>query len=454
MIMQLQAALNVRRGDVIAFTGAGGKTSALFRLGSELLGAGWRVIATTTTRIAAAELDIVPGSLRISENNLRREAITRTLNQHGFVFLYTGISGDHVLGLAPDQIAQLTDNVDSDVLLVEADGSRGLPFKAPYRHEPLIPDCASIVVPVVGFDALGELLDAAHVYNPQAMIERYGYAPNTRIKAPWLASVLRDPELGLKGVPDAARIVALINKVPGSSYARSRARGIARLALRESRIQAVAFGSVQGAVPVFESQRRIAAIVLAGGLSSRMGQPKVLMPWDGRPIIQVIVDKLKRARIDDIVVVTGHLAGKVRAALEGEPARLVHNAAYREGDMLSSLQAGLQAIGPEMSACMMVLGDQPQIDPRVISDVLSAYAEGRGAIIAPSYQKRRGHPIVIDRQFWPELLDLPPSGAPRDVINAHADRIGYVNVATDSILRDIDTPQDYTQERRRAGLDS
>ncbi|HVO42767.1 MAG TPA: selenium cofactor biosynthesis protein YqeC [Aggregatilineales bacterium] len=450
--MNLRKALNVRRGDVVAFTGAGGKTSALFCLGRELAAEGWRVIGTTTTRIAADELADIPGSLRIGERTLRREAISRLLTQHGFVFLYRELSGEKAIGITPDEVAILTDNVDSDVILVEADGSRRLPFKAPFAHEPVIPPCSSVVVPVVGFDALGGTLDTDHVYNPEAMIARYGYTPGGRIRAPWMASVMRDPELGLKGIPETARIVGLINKVPPGGYPRSRARLIARLMLREPRIQAVAVGMVQNAVPVVELQRRVAAIVLAGGLSSRMGQSKVLLPWDGRPIIQVILDRLKRSRLDDIVVVTGHLADQVRAAVVNEPARIAHNPGYREGDMLSSLQAGLRALRPEISACLIVLGDQPQIDPRVISEVLTAYAEGRGSIVAPSYQKRRGHPILIDRLYWPELLDLPPGAAPRDVINAHAEAVGYVNVSTDSILRDIDTPQEYRQERRRAGL--
>jgi molybdenum cofactor cytidylyltransferase len=88
----------------------------------------------------------------------------------------------------------------------------------------------------------------------------------------------------------------------------------------------------------------------------------------------------------------------------------------------------------------------------VISQVLTAYAEGAGDIIAPSYQMRRGHPILIDRRYWPEILNLPADGAPRDVIDQHKDRTAYVKVDTDSVLRDIDTPEDYREERRNAGL--
>jgi molybdenum cofactor cytidylyltransferase len=448
--MKLREALNVQRGDIVGFIGAGGKTSALFRLGNELAAEGWRVIGTTTTRIATSELSLAPGELNIG-GSYRPSAISRALNQHGFVFVYGQVRSSNTFGIDPEVIEALTDNVDSDVILIEADGAQQLPFKAPYAHEPVIPVGTSLVVPIVGFDAVGQPLDEEHIYNPEAMIERYGYAPGGNIKSPWIASVLRDTELGLKGAPASARIVAMINKVPAAGYQRGRARMIAKMILREPRINAVALGSVQASAPVAEVQRRVAAVVLAGGLSSRMGQSKMLLPWDGRPIIQAIVDRLKRMRLEDIVVVTGHLAPQVTAALAREPARLVHNPDYRTGEMMSSLQTGIRALGPEFSALLVVLGDMPQLDNKLVSEVLSAYAEGKGSIIIPSYRQKRGHPVLIDRMYWPELLELT-DGAPRDVINAHTDAIHYVNVNTDSVLRDIDTPDDYQQERKRAGL--
>jgi molybdenum cofactor cytidylyltransferase len=452
--MHLRQALNIQRGDVVAFIGAGGKTSAMIRLGRELAAEGWRVIATTTTRVAASELSLAPGELGIDgpHGSYRPDDISRALNQHGFIFVYGHIRGTKAMGVAPEVIEALTDSIDSDVILVEADGSRRLPFKAPMPYEPVIPAETTLVVPVVGYDVIGQPLDDEHVYNPEAMIERYGYTEGDQVRGPWIASVLRDTELGLKGVPVSARVVALLNKVPAQSSARMRARMIARMVLHESRIHSVAVGSVQAKNPILEVQRRIAAIVLAGGLSSRMGQSKVLLPWDGRPIIAAIADRLKRMRLDDIVIVTGHLSTQVKAAVANEPVRTSHNEDYADGEMLSSLQAGLRALGPEHSACLIVLGDQPQLDNRIVNEIMTAYAEGKGKIIAPSYRQRRGHPILIDRAYWQEILDLPKGSAPRDVINAHADTIHYINVDTDSVLRDIDTPDDYQQERRRAGL--
>jgi molybdenum cofactor cytidylyltransferase len=463
--VKIRQALNITRGDIVAFTGAGGKTSTLFRLGQELFAEGLRVIGTTTTRIAVSELAGAAGAVRLSSLSVRPNAISRALSQHGFIFVYSDIQGDKVIGVSPETVEQLADTVDSDVMLIEADGARRLPFKAPLAHEPVIPTSTTLVVPMAGYDVIGKPLDKQHVYNPDAMIDRYGYTSGEQVKAPWVACVLRDEELGLKAVPERARVVAMINKVPLSASQRVRARAMAKMILREPRIQGVALGAVHGETPIHEVQRRVAGVILAGGLSSRMSQngstngakpkpvSKVLLPWDGRPIIRVITDRLKRLRLDDLVVVTGHMADQVRKTVADEPVRIAHNADYRTGDMLSSLQTGIRALGDDISACLIVLGDQPQLDNRVVMDVLNAYAEGRGKIIAPSYNNRRGHPILIDRAYWQEILDLPVGAAPRDVINAHADEIAYVNAPTDSILRDIDTPEDYQQERKRAGLE-
>ncbi len=448
--MNLQQAFDIVRGDVVAFIGGGGKTSTLLNLGHELAEAGWRVTATTTTQIEADQLQLFPHAITLAKGAV---AISSALNQHRFVFLHDEIRDNHVYGPPTDYISRLLDSVDSDVLLIEADNARGLPLKAPYDHEPVIPPETSLVVPIASLSVLGQVLDEDHVYNAQAIVERYGFGVGARVKSPWVAQVLRDEELGLRGVPDKARVIALLNQAPAQGYLRGRARLIARLVLRSQRVQGVAIGSVRSANPISEVQRSIGAIVLAAGMSKRMGQHKILMPWTShKTIIEQIIEQLVLAHVDNITVVTGHRAGEVRKLATRMGVDVVHNANYQTGEMLSSLKAGLEAMPAHISAAMVVLGDQPRIQPRVINQVMMAYAEGKGKIVAPSFQMRRGHPILIDRRFWSEILSLPDDGAPRDVINKHSDQIAYINVDTDSVLHDVDTPEDYNQERWRAGL--
>ena len=138
--MRLREALRIQRGDMVAFVGAGGKTSALFRLADELRAEGWRVLATTTTRIGGGRNAACAVEFAGHDCDSASEIKAR-LNDHGFVFLYSADdTGRHkVIGLNPDYISSLVDSVNSDVLLIEADGSRRLPLKAPKDHEPVHP---------------------------------------------------------------------------------------------------------------------------------------------------------------------------------------------------------------------------------------------------------------------------------------------------------------------------
>jgi molybdenum cofactor cytidylyltransferase len=452
--MRVRDALRVQRGDVVSFVGAGGKTSALFRLAAELREDGWRVLITTTTRLASHEIKRAPFAGQIKAQTQAAE-IRAWLDDHGCVFLYSyhDKAQRKIIGLDPGQIAGLMDSVNSDVLLIEADGARRLPLKAPYDHEPVIPPDASLVVPVAGLDALGQPLDDAHIYNAARIQERYGFPEGGTIIPPWMAVTIRDPELGLRGIPDAARVVVLLNKVGTHPYDQRRARRVAQLALHSTRIDAVAIGAMQTAgEPVYEVQRRVAAVVLAAGRSSRMGKSKILLPWEGRrSVIETIVSRLALARLSEVVVVSGYRAGDVARKLRRSPARTVHNPDYARGEMLSSLQIGLSALPDTISACLVVMGDQPALDARVISKVLDAYAAGRGDIVVPVYRGDRGHPVLIDRRFWPELL-AQENGTPREVLARHPRDVALVQVNTDSILRDIDTPEQYRHERYRAGL--
>jgi molybdenum cofactor cytidylyltransferase len=448
--MKLQHAFEIVPGDVVAFIGAGGKTSALIALGYELAESGWRVLATTTTRITDDQLDLFPVAMRADS---APDDISAALNDDKFVFLYEGIRGTEVYGPEPAMVSRLIDVVDSDVILVEADFAGGLPLKAPHVGEPNIPPETTLVIPVASLAVLGQPLDSDHVYNAQAIIDRYGFPEGGRIKSPWVAQVIRDEALGLHGVPGKTRVIAFLNQASATGYNRGRARAIARMALRQARLNGVAIGSARGVEPVLEVRRAVGAVVLAAGMSTRMGESKVLLPWtDGKTIIEQIVETLLQSRVDHVVVVTGYMAREVKERLSPLGVTIAHNRSYKSGEMISSLKVGLAALPDHVAAAMVVLGDQPRLQPKVLYQVLSAHAESAGELIIPSFERRRGHPILIGRRYWPEIAALPKDGTLRDVIETHADHIRYVPVDTDSILRDVDTPADYDEERFRAGL--
>ena len=192
---------------------------------------------------------------------------------------------------------------------------------------------------------------------------------------------------------------------------------------------------------------RIAAVVLAAGRSSRMGQSKLVLPWGKTTVIGQVVVTLAQAGVDEIVVVTGGGHKQVEDALVGLPARAVYNPEYTQDYMILTLQAGLRSLSVEAGAVLIALGDQPQMDVVVARQVIQLYRDQRAALVVPSYQMRRGHPWLAARALWDDLLTLRPPETTRDFLNAHAADIQYLVVETDAILRDLDTPQDYARDR-------
>jgi molybdenum cofactor cytidylyltransferase len=195
----------------------------------------------------------------------------------------------------------------------------------------------------------------------------------------------------------------------------------------------------------------IAAIVLAAGLSRRMGTSKLTLPWRDTTVIGQVVSVLSSAGIDEILVVTGGARQEVETALSGLPARLVFNSRFEASEMVDSLQLGLAQLSPSVEATLVALGDQPQIQLPVVQAVMRAYTKAHAGyppcLIVPSYQMRRGHPWLVVRQLWTELVQLRPPETLRDFLGCHAEQIYYLPVSTDTILRDLDTPDDYAREK-------
>jgi len=191
----------------------------------------------------------------------------------------------------------------------------------------------------------------------------------------------------------------------------------------------------------------ISAIVLAAGRSERMGTPKMSLPWGETTVIGKVVSTLLGSQVDQVVVVTGGGRTEVEAALgrlpPGLPVRSVHNPHYAAGEMLSSLQVGIAALGESVVATLIALGDQPQMEEQVVTAIISAYRQNGAGLVVPSYQMRRGHPMLVARPLWIELLSLRPPQTLRELLLAHSDQIQYVNVDTPTILQDLDTPGDY-----------
>jgi molybdenum cofactor cytidylyltransferase len=186
----------------------------------------------------------------------------------------------------------------------------------------------------------------------------------------------------------------------------------------------------------------IGAVILAAGQSRRMGRNKLLLPYGTATVLETVVTEVTACpAVSDVVVVTGHEPDRIAALLAPYPVRCVFNPAYTRAEMLVSLQTGLRSLASDVQAALIIPGDHPRLRRDIIQRVIDAHQPG--ALVIPSYQMKRGHPLLIDRAWWDELLALPETASLRDFIRAHEDHIRYVVVDTDSVLQDMDTPDEY-----------
>ncbi|MDA8443034.1 MAG: nucleotidyltransferase family protein [Peptococcaceae bacterium] len=194
------------------------------------------------------------------------------------------------------------------------------------------------------------------------------------------------------------------------------------------------------------------AIVLAGGLSRRMGRPKQQLVYQGRTMLRHVVENLLLSSVERIIVVLGYEADAAAASLTNLPITLVCNPDFATG-LSSSLRRGLSALAAEVEsgkkpvaldgpeAVLFALGDQPLIKPDTYAAILAAHQVGK--IIVPYYAGQRGNPVLIDRLFLPELAHLQGDVGARALLRLHPEAVLPIELDDKGIVQDIDTWQDY-----------
>lgn len=192
----------------------------------------------------------------------------------------------------------------------------------------------------------------------------------------------------------------------------------------------------------------IAAVVLAAGLSRRMGQAKLLMPVGGRAIVRYVVESVLAGGVDSVWVVTGPDVEPIEAALAGLEVQIAVNPAPEEGQA-SSLRAGIAALPASVDAVLIALGDQPSLAPSIIPALLAARRTTPKLIVAPRYRDGQGNPVLFKREIFPELLRLTGDQGARPIIQKEPARVEWVELDL-PMPPDVDTPDDY--EKIRANL--
>jgi len=187
------------------------------------------------------------------------------------------------------------------------------------------------------------------------------------------------------------------------------------------------------------------AIILAAGESKRMGEPKMLLPFGGKTIIEAVAECVVSSEVESSLVVLGAERERIEEKIRDYGIKSVFNPDFQSG-MLSSVKCGFKAVPEGTRAVLIVLGDQPRISSDIINQLIEAYKRTGKGIVLPVFEGERGHPVIIDVKYREEVENLSPEIGLRGTVYSHPEDILEIEVDTPSILKDIDDETDYKRE--------
>lgn len=436
-LSSLQAALRISEPVCLAIVGAGGKTSALFRLGRELAATYGTALLTTTTHLGAWQVALADHHIILERRSDLEECLREPTA--GVVLLTGAAQGERYTGLTGDMLLWLYEihRTRALPLLIEADGARQRPLKAPAEHEPVIPDFCAAVLVVAGMGGLEgrPSLDSKRVHRPEHFARLSGLALGAPLTPEAVIRVLAHPYGALKGIPPQARRLLLLNQA--DTFERQAIAGRLAQALQETYAVIVIASLQQGRI--FSVWEKVAGVVLAAGSGARFGQVKQLLEWRGAPLVRHVSETALAAGLSPVVVVTGAAGERVAAAVADLPVQVVYNPAWASGQS-TSLRAGLQALPPECGAAIFLLADQPQVPVTLLRALVEQHRRERAPVLAPSVRGQRATPVLFDRITFPALMALQGDTGGRAIFRQFAP--AYLPWHDEGLLLDIDTPAD------------
>jgi molybdenum cofactor cytidylyltransferase len=457
-VVQLIEALRYSQNSVMAFVGAGGKTTSLFRAARELSNRAApetpnkTVFVTTTTHLGTWQAGLADQVLRINTQS----DITKFEKNlpNGISLLIGGEENNRLLGLSPkilDKIYRFSRD-NQLPLLLEADGSGSCPLKAPAEHEPAIPEFSQHIVVVAGLLGLGKPLTKDWVHRPEIFSDISGLKLGDEITLEAVVNVLRSQNGGLKNIPLTARKVLLLNQAD-SEPVQSQGRVIseqlkslyhsiviAALSKENNSDRQAIYSSTENQAEIHAVVEQIAGIVLAAGGSSRFGGPKQLLMWKGQPIIRHVLFTAINAGLDPIVVVVGSSGQDIERVISDLPVRIVNNHEWMNG-VSSSIRVGMTALPKELGGVVFIQADQPQISDALIKKLVEVHQVSLSSIVAPQINGKRGNPVLFDKNTFPDLFKLEGDMGGKALFSHFPVQI--VILQDTKLLFDIDTPEDY-----------
>ncbi|GAB4404686.1 MAG: hypothetical protein OHK0052_27100 [Anaerolineales bacterium] len=439
--MNLRRALRLSETACINLVGAGGKTSALFALARQYP----RALVSATTHLGAWQLAWAQNLVDVGDPQGARALAGEFAP--GVSLFYKGIENQRAVGLPPESLKILHTQAAARrlPLILESDGARGCPLKAPAAHEPALYAAADAVVVCAGLSALGQPCDEAHVHRPKIFARLSGLDIGAAITPQAVATVLTHPLGGLKDIPAEMRRVCLLTQADTPARMAA-ARRIAENLLPAYHAMVIANLPLPNAAQtpqVHACFEPVGAVILAAGGGTRMGgdTPKPLLLWQGKPLVRYAAERALNAGVAVVRVVIGAHASALRAALAGLPVEIIENPHWQDGQS-TSIRAALNGL-PDVGALIFMPADQPQTPPTLLRALIDLHAQTLAPVLAPMVDGARTTPTLFDRETFAALNALRGDVGGRAIFGDFPP--AYLPWHDFSQLLDVDTPEDYAR---------
>jgi molybdenum cofactor cytidylyltransferase len=435
--MKLMDAIRPQSHTRLAIVGAGGKTTVLFRLAEQIAGS---VIITTSTHLGLDQVRKADHHYTVQ----RRDDLSQLRKSlEDGVTLVTGGEGTRKRtdGLSFDLLDELNAIAYShDIpLIIEADGSRRKPLKAPAEHEPPIPDFVDTVIVLAGLSGLGKPLTPDWVHRPEQFGHLSGLNIGDTITPQAIVNVLVDENGGLKNIPKGIRRIAFLNQVDTPQQA-----GIVKGMVKplQKAYEVVFMGrTLDKGDEVKAAFVRVAGVVLAAGGSTRMGTSKQLLQWEGLPMVRLAAEKAIKAGLDPVLVVTGASYQEVQQAVEGLQVQIVHNPDWEKGQS-TSVKAGINSLPDSVGGGIFFAVDQPKLPVSFIEALTELHAITLAPIVVPIVDHRRGNPVLFDKLTFKDLSKIEGDIGGRQIFSHYP--LTWIPWVDSSVFVDVDTMDDYS----------
>ncbi|HYE81053.1 MAG TPA: selenium cofactor biosynthesis protein YqeC [Clostridia bacterium] len=424
------------KSEMICMVGAGGKTSAMFLLARELSDKGKKVLVTTTTAIYHPEKEQYDDIL-ISEG----ETMDLFDNRSGSItVLGRSVSSEgKLLGVSPEVLDSIFLKGTFDYIIVEGDGSKSRPVKAPAGHEPVIPSQTTRLLGLIGLDSIGKEVGMEFVHRPELFCRISGCVMGDIINTEMISRLIIHEEGLFKAAPDLSERYLLLNKAEGEREKREAYNIVKKLLDSNYKLNGIVISSMKNRSFV-NALKRVSGIILASGLSRRMGTNKLLLPVGGIPAIERVIAAASKSALFEVILVCSN--AEIASIGNKYGKKIVDNIVPELGQS-RSVALGVENSSPEADGFMFLVGDQPFITENIINSLLQSYITEDCSAVIPLYNGNRGNPVIFTASLREKLMSLTGDTGGRVLLSGLEESTVTVNFTDEKPGYDFDTREEY-----------